>query len=68
MPMACTSWGLAAAWRIAAAIDLSVAVQMSSKSCSTQPGRGKICRNSTFAFPFTDRRESRSSAVLPVVP
>ena len=68
MPMACSSAGLIDAWRMAVPTALSVAVQMSSRSCSTHPGFGKIWRNSTFAFAFTVRRWSMTSAVLPVVP
>ncbi len=68
IPIACRSPGFAAACRSAVPIAFSVAVQMSSRSCSTQPGRGKICRNSTFAFAFTESFWSRISAVLPVVP
>ena len=68
MPMACRSDGFADAWRRARPMTLSVAAQMSSRSCSTQPGLGKIWRNSRLALPLTERRWSRTSAVTPVVP
>src|SRR2546422_8608508 len=61
--MACSSAGLIDAWRMAVPTAFKVAVQMSSRSCSTHPGLGKIWRNSTFAFAFTVRRWSRTSAV-----
>ena len=39
-----------------------------SRSCSTQLGLGKCCRNSTVARPITSPRTDNSNAVEPVVP
>src|SRR5712664_182305 len=68
MPTASSWAGFTDASRKAAEIAFSVEAQMSSKSCSTHPGRGKICRNSTLRLPRTASRWSRTSAVVPVVP
>src|SRR5919201_312011 len=42
--------------------------QMSSRSCSTQPGLGKICRNSRLTRERTASRLSTMTTVVPVVP
>ena len=52
-----------ARWTVA-----TVEPQMSSRSCSTQPGFGKICRNSWFTRARSASRLSRMRTVVPVVP
>src|SRR3954452_23658432 len=46
----------------------TVAVQMSSGSCSTQPGRGNSCANSRYPRARTPPSSPTTSAVTPVVP
>ena len=45
-----------------------VTSQISSASCSTQPGRGKCCVNSLYARPRTVPSRSMTRQVTPVVP
>lgn len=46
----------------------STEAQISSASCSTHPGRGKCCGNSTVLRPRVAPSSETTSAVVPVVP
>ncbi len=52
----------------ASATAPSVASQIWSASCSTQPGLGKCCGNSRYPFATTRASSATTSAVTPVVP
>ena len=68
IPMAAMSRPRSPASRSARWTVATAEPQMSSRSCSTQPGLGKICRNSWFTRARSARRLSRMRTVVPVVP
>ena len=67
MPMAAMSSAVTPSFSMAARETSSVVVQISSASCSTQPGKGKIWRNSFWAveqmFPAWSKRMQRELVV-----
>src|SRR2546422_6118181 len=68
MPIAAMSRAVRPAWRIASAATLHCVAQISSGSCSTQPGRGKIWRNSFCAAEIIEPARSNKMARELVVP
>jgi hypothetical protein len=68
MPIAAISEGASRARSIASLAAPIWELQVSSGSCSTQPGRGKICLNSFWAIDRTAPVESTIIARELVVP
>jgi hypothetical protein len=68
MPIAATSRAAMPAFAIASCITPDCVAQISVASCSTQPSRGKICRNSRWAVARTVPRASKTIARELVVP
>jgi hypothetical protein len=68
MPTAATSRAATRALASASCATASCVRQISSGSCSTQPGRGKIWRNSRCAMPRTAPDSSKTMARELVVP
>src|SRR4051812_5438106 len=65
MPIAATGWSRSA---VSSRSTSVTADQISSASCSTQPGRGKYCGNSRYDQPAGVPYSSTANARTPVVP
>ena len=68
IPIAATSSALTPALAIAARAVATDVVQMPCGSCSTQPGEGKICGNSSCANPTGSSAALNRNARVDVVP